>query len=363
MTRILNKKEVFDILSGATFLAAGGGGSYESGERMLAPVMVDGELEVTMCHPSEMGEDENGSPVFGIGSPKRVTELEFGPEGMVAFDMLEKMAFFQQKTISYLISAEYGGFNTALAMLVSIQTGKPFLDTDGSGGRAVPGLDLSLFRLYEIPVSPITMAERDGDCAIAFTKDPLDATRAEKIVRNFCQPYNSLIGAAAWICSKDHCLNSLAAGAYSDAEKVGVAIRNAKENKLDVVAEIQKVIGESRVLFRGKILKQNLEVKDGFDWGVTEIEGTDGKTYFIDFKNESMVVRQGEEVVITVPDMACCVDVDTYLPLTNTETTPGRNIACIAKPAHKNYTEHPRGFEIFRPYLEGMGYYGERVPY
>ncbi len=361
--RILKKENIMNMQIGSTFLGAGGGGSLEHGLRVMNSVEKQyGKLEVPLVSAAEMDEALYGVAVSGIGSPAVLKNYDFGSEALHCFEAIKKVAFFSGKNIGYLIAGEYGGFNTFTPMLVSMATGVPVLDVDGCG-RAVPGLEVTLFAANGIPSNPLVCADRKGDILVSYTKDPFDCQRHDGIARNFCQAYGNIACFATWICSKDDCINKIAEGALSYAEKVGEKIAYAKENKLDVGAAISEIL-ECRELVRGRITKKTLEIKQGWDWGINEITDADNKKFLIDFKNENLVARwEDGKIELTCPDMICFIDTDTYEPLTNADTAEGQNVLVMAIPVHKNWFNTPKGIDHWRPFFDTVGYNGPVVRY
>ncbi len=361
--RTLKKENILNIQVGSTFLAGGGGGSLEHGLRVMNSIEKQyGKLEVPLISASEMDDSLYGVAVSGIGSPVVLKNYDFGPEALHSFEAIRKVAFFSGREIGYLMSGEYGGFNTFTPMLVSMATGIPVLDVDGCG-RAVPGLEVTLYAVNGIPSNPLVVSDRKGDTLVSFTKNPFDCQRHDGIARHFCQAYGNIACFATWVSSKDDCINKLAEGALSYAEKVGEKIAYAKADKLDF-AEVIRATLECRELVRGRITKKTLEIKQGWDWGINEITDATGKKFYIDFKNENLVARwEDGKVELTCPDMICMIDTDTYEPLTNADTEEGQNVLIMAVPAHKNWFNTSKGIDYWRPFFDTVGYTGSVVRY
>jgi hypothetical protein len=151
MARIIGRKEILHILTGATLFGAGGGGPVQPAADMLDRLEREHgySLEIELRDTDEMGAGEYAAMAAGLGSPLALIGKEFGPDSVRAFRVFQKALAMEGKTVSCLYSGELGGFNTFVPMLVSILSDRdpsrriPLLDVDGNG-RAVPELNTSL---------------------------------------------------------------------------------------------------------------------------------------------------------------------------------------------------------------------------
>lgn len=360
MSKILNIQDIKHILYGATFLGSGGGGALKEGLKLLKEVSEKGQVELEMIDPSDMKSDEYAATVAGIGSPRALEEVGFGQEGGCAFETMQKLAFFSGKKLKYTMAGELGGFNTMVPIYVSIQKGIPFIDGDGNG-RAVPELGTGLFPIYNILPTPLVLAGKNGDVVVAYLKDPEDSSSAENIARHVCLAYGMSAAFCTWVVNGKDINEKLAPKSISNVQKIGEFILNMKEKNLDIGKEIKKIDG-CKEICRGVIREVKLNIDGGFDFGTTIIEGTGkygGNTYFIDFKNENLLVRDASNsILITVPDLICMINLDTLEPITNADTKEGMNIAYYSMPASENWWKIEEGFGCWKYILEKVGYRG-----
>jgi len=162
MGRILKKKDIVEVLYGATFLGAGGGGSLKFGIDMLEKLDKDGEdIQLELLSIEEIEKDDYAAMVAGLGSPVRFLEgTPFGPDAVYAFKAFQKAFAAEGKHVKYIYSGEMGGLNTFVPMMVAILSDKDpkkrikFIDADGNG-RAVPELNTSLNSVRGYPPYPI----------------------------------------------------------------------------------------------------------------------------------------------------------------------------------------------------------------
>ena len=87
-------------------------------------------------------------------------------------------------------------------------------------------------------------------------------------------------------------------------------------------------------------------------------------TASISFKNENILAKDERgDVILTVPESICLLDVDNFMPLTNAAGKEGMRIIVIALPAAELWWHTPDGYDCWREILKGIGYNGEAVCY
>ena len=360
LTEILVEKDLRDILYGATLLGAGGGGALRDGLRLLSDAASKYEVKLEIVDPEEMEPGDYAVMVAAIGSPKALEERNFGPEAIYAYEMMKKIAFLGGKPLKYIMAGELGGFNTMVPMYVAIANNVPFVNGDGNG-RAVPELATGLYPAFDIPPTPLVMAGSNGDVIVAYLNDPRDHKSAENIARHICMAYGMSAAFCTWVVDRNDILEKLAPKSIDRCRLLGSAIHAAREAKRDVVEELKKT-DDCKELFRGTIQEVKVKTESGFDFGTTTIQGTgkyQDKTCSIDFKNENLLMKDGNDnVVVTVPDLICILDLDSGEPLTNAETAAGQNVAVVGIPAPENWWKKPEGFTCWKHILEKVGYNG-----
>ncbi len=366
MSRILYKKDIEEVLWGATFLGAGGGGSLQFGLSMLEKLVKDGvDIQLELVSVDEIEENDYVAMVAGLGSPVALLEGSFGPDAVYAFKAFQKAFAAEGKQVKYLYSGEMGGFNSFVPMMVSILSDEdpkkriPFVDADGNG-RAVPELNTSLGSARGYPPYPIGLGNAQGDMVIAY---PTSDKAAETIARQLCMAYGMKIGFSTWGLSREELRNNAHIGCITYAQEVGKAILAAKDSG-KIADELKKAM-ELREVCVGTVEKIDLKAEGGFDFGITTILADDGKTYYIDFKNENLLVRgDASEAFITVPDLICLLDADKCYPLTNADVKEGMRVFVCLSPAHPFWwADDKKAYSCWTPLLEKVGYSGELVKY
>ena len=368
--RKLYEQDIIEILYGATLLGAGGGGSLSQGLAMVESVKNSGKkIELDLLDLDEIGDDEYAAVVAGLGSPVAMLDPNkppFGPDAVYAFKAFQKAFLVEGKTVKYLVSGEMGGFNTFVPMLVSILSDDDpekrikFIDVD-TNGRAVPELNTTLTAYWNHPPKPMGLGSLYGDEIIVY---PTSDHSGEQIARQMCMLYDMRIGFSTWGVNKAEMAEAFDVGCVTKAQNIGKAIFAAKANGTDLMDELKKVM-EVREFCRGTIEKLDLRAEGGFDFGTTVIKDEKGDRYYIDFKNENLIVRdEAGNTVMTAPEGIGLVDLDTMLPLTNADTKVGLNVLVTMTPAHPNWWDAERKpYECWLPELHKVGMKGDQVRY
>ena len=356
-------QDLKDIVIGATFLGSGGGGSPENGLKLVDEIGKITE-ELTLARPDEVPDDERVAMIAGMGSPAALKEKGFGPEAIYAFEGLQRLYGWLGVEFKHIMPGETGGFNTITPIYVAAVKKLTIVDADGTGGRAVPDLETTLYYLYGIPTSPFVLADRNGNTVFGWTKDPMDAPMCENVARGVVTAFGMLAGLGTWVVTGHQIKTYLESNVVAKSLSIGRAIREAKEKGEDPVRKVLEAV-KGRELIRGEIEKLETKTVAGFDFGRTVIRGSEeyeGKSLMIDFKNENMIAWKAEgEPVAMVPDLIGLMTLEGD-PLTNADTKEGMRISVIAVPASDRWRKHPKCFEPWKPILEKIGYREEYVP-
>ena len=126
MSTILRRSDMEEILYGATFLGAGGGGPLKMGITKLDSLDANKEstVEIELLDLDEIKDDDYGAMVACLGSPEAMKNSDYGPDAVFAFEALQKAMKLENKEVKYLYSGEMGGLNTFVPILVALLSGK-----------------------------------------------------------------------------------------------------------------------------------------------------------------------------------------------------------------------------------------------
>ena len=369
--RKLLEQDIVEILYGATLLGGGGGGSLKLGLNMLSKLKEDGYvIEVDLLDVDELRDDDYAAAACALGSPVSMldpTKPMFGPEGVHAFQAYRK-AFFAQtgREVNYLLSGEMGGHNTFTPMEVAIVSHRDpekrikLVDVDNNG-RACPELNTTLTSYWDLPPTPMGLGSWQGDEIAVY---PVSDRSGEQIARQMCQLFDNRIGFSTWGVNKAQMKEALVVGCLTKAQRIGQAYFAAVKNGTDLMEELKKVT-EIREFCRGRIERIDTRVTGGFDCGTTVIAGTDGRRYFIDFKNENLVLRDEDgRIRLTAPDIIGINDLNNNVPLTNADTREGMELLVTMCPAHENWWAPDRKpYQCWMEEIRAIGLDGIPVRY
>lgn len=343
MKRKLHRQEMIDIVKGATFLGAGGGGS----QKVALPI-AEQIREVTLIKPEDISDSSNVAVMLAMGSPVVSIRMGYRGELIPALERFEKAV---GKRIDYIVPLETGSANILKPLHAGAVKGLPVVDGDGAG-RAVPELQETMFCLHGIPIAPLSAADSEGNSAVLY---PVDAYMAEKLGRAVITVFGGIAGVVCQLMTGKQLKEAVIPDTLSIAERVGKAIREAKECMRDPVEAVIEATGGT-ILAKGKVAKKTEEVKAGFDYGRVFLEDI-----IVDYKNENMIAWRGGKPIVMVPDLICWLTTDGE-PLTNADIKEGLEVVAIAKRAHEKW-KTPQGFKLFAHILESIGYKGEYISF
>ncbi len=379
MSRIMNEESILNVIWGATLLGGGGGGSIESGMELLETYKKnhpDKAPEIELITYDEMEAGTYAAVTAGMGSPQAIVGKDFSVYAQNAFKLLQKVADDEGKVLKYSIPVEMGGFNTFVPMMISLETGLPFVDADGAG-RAVPALETLLLNVNGCATSPLAMANDKDDQITIKLADPYDAPLAEKLGRDVCIEFGMLAGLSGWMVSADEIKKLIVDGSVTLAEKIGAIFRGAEEKK-HLLKEIDKIESISaKEICEGQVVEVFTDTSGGFDYGRVVVDGG-GQLYKIDFQNENLLLSKevdGTYVpMMTVPDIICmyCLDangVDTNvkagMPLSNADVKEGMQIALgiikVDKKWFADFGQDMKWWTVWNEYMKNIKYTGENI--
>jgi len=349
----LTKQDLTDILYGATIFGTGGGGELDEGFEYIDKAIEEGKSfklvsiddvpdEAKICTPymlgaiSPMSADQE-KQYKGLA---RATKTSID----IAFQRLEE---YTGDKYFGTICCELGGSNTAISFYVAAMNDGYIIDADPAG-RAVPEITHSTYYFNDLPAAPIVTANEFGECFIC--ENVQDDSRAESIVRALAKVSRNDIAAIDHALPAKQLKNAVIKNTISKSLEMGRAYRIAVQQG-DDLAEVIANKGGGVVRFIGNTTQFSFGVEEGFTVGSFSIKGKgkyEGQTYLIEVKNENLVAYLNDEVDVTIPDLICCIDIDSGEPVTNPNHIIGMNIATVILPAPKEFTTK-RGLAAFGP--------------
>ncbi len=347
--RRLNEEALRNVVMGAGLLGAGGGGSTQEGLKLVERVLqfADG---VDLVHPSEVGDDDRGAVIAGMGSPRASLTRVRTHSPRLALEALEKEVGF---TSAFVIPFEIGAGNSLNPMLAAAQRGIPIVDGDPCG-RAVPQVDMTTFFLGGMSISPFALTTEDGIKVVLHTEKPSDIERIARAITAELQ------GVSATSCHAMHgreLKRLIIPGTTTLVEQVGRIIRRHQEEGKDPAEEIADRF-DGYLLGRGRVESVEVETRGGFDFGVVRVEGE--LPIMVTFQNENMTAVRDGKLLAMVPDLVCAISAE-GTPLTNADIQRGMQVAYLGFKAAGQFRT-AAVFDLFRPILKALGYTAGFVP-
>lgn len=352
MERELTTDQLEALGIGASFLGTGGGGDPYIGS-LMARQALETHGPVTVIDPEDLPDDALCVMSAVMGAPTVLVEkLPGGNEQGAALGALEQRL---GRTITHIISAEVGGLNSVMPIVASAMTGLPLVDCDAMG-RAFPEIQMSTPTLHGIRATPMAIADDKGNSVVL---DAIDNHWTERIARSVTID----MGAAAFIAlfpqTGEEVKRAMIPGTLALAERIGVAIIDARSEKSDPVEAAIIATGGFR-LAEGKIVDVERRTVEGFARGEVTIEGVGGSTgsrLLIQFQNENLIAIADGSVIATVPDLITILEADTGRPITTEELRYGHRVAVVGVPSDPQWRTD-NGLE-----LVGPRYFGYDIDY
>ena len=361
----ISGSDISALALGSSVLACGGGGNPYYGQLIARRLMA--ERTVPVIDIDEMAPGGlamftavMGAPLVGIEKPPSLNALR------AAFDAAARSL---GNRISAFVAVEVGGAQSMLPLMLAALTGRPLLDGDGMG-RAFPEAQMCTFLLYGF--SPGLPCACSDDHGLLWRVPPLPVTlgkghvggtgRAgrfvgvmlERVFRRYCARKGGWIYFTVTI-DQASLQRTLVRGTIRLALDLGRAVEAARINGDDPVDAILQVSAGRRFL-RGKIIDVERRFRGGHDWGAVRIEGLDedrGRQATIAFKNEYVILRIDEAVMLTVPDLITLVETDTGTPITTEVLRTGLRVSILGLRSPPLY-HTPEALRVVGP--RGFGY-------
>lgn len=259
-------------------------------------------------------------------------------------DLIEQR---EGRRIGAIMASEIGGANGVDPVRWAAELGVPLLDADGMG-RAFPELPMVAMNVAGIPPGAMAVADALGNAGIV---EPINPEWAERWTRALCVASGSSAVMADYVMTADRARGAVIEGTVSGALELGRRVRRAD----DPVVELVDVLGADRVV-TGKISDIDRTTLDGFVRGTITVVGIGndaGREITITVQNECLVVRDGDAVVATVPDLIGLFDATHGEPVPIESVTFGQRVAVLAWPCDPLWRTE-RGLLIAGPAAFGL---------
>jgi uncharacterized protein len=349
--REFTEADLDDLAIGAAILGTGGGGNPYVG-KLLARAAIREHGPVTVVDVDEVPDDALVVPSAMMGAPTVIVEkLPSGEEALRAFMALQE---YLGREITHTMPIEAGGLNSTMPFTVAARLGIPVVDADGMG-RAFPEVQMVTATIFGISATPMALADEKGNQVLL--SHTVDNRWTERLARSITVDMGSTALVAQYALSGRQLKEAMVPGTLRLATELGALVREARRNHEDPVAAIVDRLGGRR-LFSGKIVDVERRTVAGFTRGEAHIEGLGadaGTELVLEFQNELLVARRGEEVLTSVPDLITVVDSDSGEPTTTEELRYGFRVAVVAAPCDRRWRSEA-GLAIVGPRCFGYDF-------
>jgi len=342
--RQIGLSEIEDIALGAALLGAGGGGDPYIG-KLVAIGAVRECGPVTLLDPEEIPDDALIVPIAMMGAPTVLIEKAIGGnECKTLYDMVSQ--FYGRKIYAFM-PIEAGGVNSMLPIAAAARMGLPLVDADGMG-RAFPELQMVTFTIGGISATPMALTDEKGNCVIF-------QTIANKWTEELARAVTMSCGGSVSVCLyavdgktlKEYAVKNI----ITRSEMLGRAIRSLKNSTDGTPEDMFFKTTEGFKLFKGKIVDVLRETRGAFNFGKVVLDGIGdykGHNAHVEFQNENLLACVDGEIVATVPDLICLVDIDTFVPVTTDALKYGKRVFVVGLKCFEMWRT-PKGLELVGP--------------
>ena len=323
--RTLGIQEIEDIALGAALLGAGGGGDPYIG-KLVALGAVKECGPATLLDPEEVPDDALIVSIAMMGAPTILSEKAVG--GQEYKVLYEAMSQYLGKEIYAFIPIEAGGVNSMLPIAACARLGLPLVDADGMG-RAFPELQMVTFTIGGIEATPMALTDEKGNNVIFRT---VSNKWTEELARAVTMSCGGSVSVCLYPVTGAQLKQYAVKNIVTRSQRLGEAIRTVKDAKGQTPEEHFLEFSNGYKLFRGKIADVLRETRGAFNLGKVMLDGIGeyrGHTAFIEFQNENLLASVDGEIVATVPDLICLVDMETFHPVTTDALKYGKRVLLI----------------------------------
>jgi len=334
MRKIL-PSDIEALLVGSTLFGTGGGGTPLEAREIYSDLFA-ATAELPLASLEDIPTDGVLVSAFGVGSA--AGRADVGAVSRAFNALAERM----QKRIHGVVPVEIGPKSIATAAFLAHGLGVPTLDADIVGGRSTPEVFLETITLYDIPRTPLAVANERGEVELLCERvSPLEE---ERFLRDFAARSGGQAYVVGYPLSPADLERAVETGTVSAALEAGQSIIAGDRQWLSDRFGMRSV-------FSGAITAIVPRETSGFlSFDIVVRNSADEARVFI--KNENLIVWRNGEVTLTCPDLIVLLN-RVGRPLYNTELTVGLEVEIVGLPAAPRW-QTVAGRELFNPRTFGF---------
>ncbi len=331
MEREITLNDTLAIAIGAGILGTGGGGNTYLGRIWLEAELRRHAKSVRIIEADDVADEAYVCAIGTMGAPTvGIEKLQAGPEFVTAMRTLE--AHIHAPLAAVLIG-EIGGANALKPLICGLQMGLPVVDGDGMG-RAFPELQMDTFAIGGLSLCPMALADSHNNVVIF---DQIDSPmRVEQYARSLTIEMGGSAVLAMPLLTGQQMKQFIIRDTLKLAQDMGQVVLEARRRN-EEPAEALAALGQGKVLFRGKIVDVERRTVQGFARGKLKMVafGDPNDTLEIVFQNENLVAWRRGEMVCSVPDLICILNLEDGEPIGTERLRYGLRLAVLGMPAPK----------------------------
>lgn len=323
--------DVDAVAIGAGILGTGGGGNTYIGRTWLRKELQERGGACQIIGADDVADDAYVCAIGTMGAPTvGVEKLQNGQEFITAMRAIEAHV---RAPLAAILIGEIGGANALKPLICGLQMGLPVVDGDGMG-RAFPELQMDTFAIGGVSLTPMALADFAGNVVIFDQMD--NALRVEQYARSLTIEMGGSAALAMPLMTGRQMKQHIIRGTLTLAQQIGEAVLAERRRNAEP-AEAVAALGHGRLLFRGKIGDVERRTVQGFARGRLKLTafGDPNDTMEIVFQNENLVAWHNGEIVCTVPDLICILNLDDGEPIGTEMLRYGLRVAVLGMPAPK----------------------------
>ena len=340
--RQIGLTEIEDIALGAALLGAGGGGDPYVG-KLVAIGAVRECGPVSLLDPEEVPDDALIVPIAMMGAPTVLIEKAIGGnEYMTPVNMYHSL--WSEKYTLYVHRSRMREQHAAIAR----RHGWPCACGCRRHGTSFPELQMVTFTIGGISATPMALTDEKGNCVIFQT---ITNKWTEELARAVTMSCGGSVSVCLYAIEGKTLKEYAVKNIITRSEMLGRAIRNLKNSTDGTPEDMFFKTTEGFKLFKGKITDVLRETRGAFNFGKVVLEGIGeykGHDAYVEFQNENLLARVDGDIVATVPDLICLVDIETFVPVTTDALKYGKRVFVVGLKCFDMWRT-PKGLELVGP--------------
>jgi len=326
----LGVEHLEDLAQGAVFLATGGGGDpYVA--LLTARAALEAHGPVDLIPADELDDDATVVTIGNVGAPSAGLELLMSiDEPKRAIEAYQRLL---NRPIDAVVSFEIGGGNSLIPIIAAAMLGLPVIDGDGMG-RALPEAQMMTYAIAGVSPTPALVLDYAGDTRVV---EAADAFAYEHEVRALSAERGGMVTAVEHPMTGRELKDSVVPGTVSFSIELGRVLREHRGRTTHAVGPLRElfeasIFGRFEHLYSGKVVDHATSVVGGYDVGTVTIESFESghAPLVLDVKNEFLVARVNDRVLVSVPDLITVVNDETSEPINAERLRYGQRVSVLA---------------------------------